>query len=278
MSTPRRLVVTGASTGIGRAIATAAQARGWSVLGTVRKEEDARALGALGIAAARFDLAVPETLGPGCDAILAWCGGRLDALVNNAGSSWPGPVELTPIDDIRLQFQVNVFGHVEVTQRLLPALREARGRAVFISSDSVTTTTPMVAAYAASKRAIEAIAESLAQEVADQGVQVIVVAPGPYQTAIWGTSIPRAKQLLLSPDPRMELYRALADRVEKAATSRTIGDPSDIAAIVLGALDDPHPAFRYVAPLQSRVQGLIKSVVGHRRFHRLIRAKLDRST
>ncbi|HMV70338.1 MAG TPA: SDR family NAD(P)-dependent oxidoreductase, partial [Myxococcota bacterium] len=225
---------------------------------------------------ARLDLADPASIGPGCGAIQAWCDGRLDAVVNNAGSSWPGPIELLPLDELRLQFEVNVFGHVDVTQRLLPALRAARGRALFISSDSVTITPPMVGAYAASKRAIEAIAEALAQEVADQGVQVIVVAPGPYQTAIWGTSMPRGESVVGSSDPRAELYRPLAERIAATVTNRPLGDPADLAAVVLRALDAQRPAFRYVAPFSSHVGGWIKAILGHRAFHRVVRAVIDR--
>lgn len=272
----RRIVVTGASTGIGRAIAAEAQARGWSVLGTVRKQQDADALQAAGIASARFDLAAPESIAPGCQAILDWCGGRLEALVNNAGSTWPGPIELMSMEDLRLQFQVNVFGHVEVTQHLLPALRAARGRALYISSDSTTTTTAMVGAYAASKRAIEAIAEALAQEVVDQGIEVIVVAPGPYHSAIWGTATPRGHAVLGSGDPRVELYRRLGELVEKAATGRGLGDPADLARVVLDALENRRPRFRYVAPFKSRMQGIVKGVVGYRRFHGLVRRFLER--
>jgi NAD(P)-dependent dehydrogenase (short-subunit alcohol dehydrogenase family) len=271
----RRLVVTGASTGFGRAIARAARARGWSVLGTVRKDADAAALEAEGVATVRLDLGVPDTIGPAADAIAAWCGGRLDALVNNAGSTWPGPIELLSMDDLRQQFEVNVFGHVDLTQRLLPALRAARGRCLFVSSDSTTVTPPMVGAYAASKRAIEAIAESLAQEVADQGVTVIVVAPGPYQTAIWGTSTPRGEAYLDGDDPRLALYRPLAERVAKVSTGRPLGDPADLAAVVLDALHARRPAFRYVAPLSSRARGWVKLVVGERVFHRLVRRAID---
>ena len=271
MPTPRKLVVTGASTGFGRCIAEAAQKSGWSVLGTVRKDSDAEQLRALGIATAKLDLAVPESIGPGCADILAWCGGQLDALVNNAGSTWPGPIELVTMADLRMQFEVNTFGHIDVTQRLLPAIRAGRGHILFISSDSTTLTPPIVGTYAASKRAIEAMAEALAQETAGQGIHVSIVAPGPYQTAIWGTSIPRGEAYMETADPRLELYRELAEQLGRASTNRPLGDPMDLARVVLTQLEDPHPPLRTVAPFLSRVIGWVKAVVGARRFHRILR-------
>lgn len=277
MPATRHLVVTGASSGIGRAIARAARDAGWSVLGTVRKGADAAALEAEGIATARLDLGRPETLAAGVETIESWCAGRLDALVHNAGSTWPGPIELLSGADLRQQFEVNVFGQVDLTQRLLPAVRLAKGRLLFISSDSTVVTPPMVGAYAASKRAIEAIAESLAQEVADQGVSVVVVAPGPYQTEIWSTSTPRGEAYLAGADPRLALYKGLAERVAKAATGRPLHDPAGLARVVLGALDSANPRFRYVAPLEARARGWVKALVGTRRFHRIVRVAIDRA-
>ena len=276
MSAARKLVVTGASTGFGRAIVEAALARGWSVLGTVRKDADAEALGALGVATARLDLAVPASIGPGCDAIAAWCGGALDALVNNAGSTWPGPVELVTMADLRMQFEVNTFGQVDVTQRLLPAIRAARGHVVFVSSDSTTTTPPILGPYAASKRALEALAEALAQETADQGLRVSIVAPGPYATAIWGTSTPRGEASRGSDDPRVALYRPLAEQLRAAAENWPQGDPADLARVVLDVVDDPRPPMRTVAPFSSRAAAWLRAAVGPRRFHRLIRREVAR--
>ncbi len=276
MARARRLVVTGASTGIGRAIAEGALVRGWSVLGTVRKDADADALEALGIATARLDLADSRSIAAGCATINAWCDDALDAVVHNAGSSWPGPVELLSLGDLRQQFEVNTFGHVDVTQRLLPAVRLAKGRMLYISSDSVTVTPPLLGAYAASKRAIEAIAEALAQEVSDQGVSVVVVAPGPFATDIWGTSTPRGDAYVQGSDPRADRYRDLADNLLRTVSNRKLGDAADLAAVVLDALDQANPPFRIVSPFASRVQGMARNLLGARRFHKILLSELRR--
>jgi NAD(P)-dependent dehydrogenase (short-subunit alcohol dehydrogenase family) len=270
-TTGRKIVVTGASTGFGRCIAELAAAAGWQVLGTVRKDSDAEQLRQKGIATARLDLGVPDSIGPGCEQILQWCGGKLDALVNNAGSTWPGPMELVTMADLRMQFEVNTFGHIDITQRLLPAVRAANGHVLFISSDSTTITPPMLGPYAASKRALEAMAEVMAQETAGQGIRVSIVAPGPYQTAIWGTSLPRGQAYLTAADPRLVLYQQLADQIAKAVDARPMGDPMDLAKVVMTQLVDPAPPLRTVAPLQSRVIGRVKATIGARRFHKLLR-------
>lgn len=272
----RRLVVTGASTGFGRDIARLAHAQGWEVLGTVRKDADAAALEAEGLRPARLDLTRPETIASGCAEILAWCGGRLDAVVHNAGSSWPGPIELMDLTDLRTQLEVNVVGHVDVTQRLLPAVREAKGRMVYISSESASVVAPLMGAYSASKRALEGIAEALAQETADQGVTVVVVAPGPYATAIWDTSVPRGDAYLQGDDPRLARYQGLARALVNAMNKRPMHDPKDLAALVVHTLDAPRPAFRYVAPFASRVQNAVRAALPTRWWHTLFLSEVQR--
>ena len=112
-------------------------------------------------------------------------GGRLDVLVNNAGIAVGGVVEALPLDDLRHQLEVNVVGQVAVTQALLPALRAASGRIVFISSVSGRASVPALTPYAASKFAIEAIADGLRVELRAWGIDVVLVEPGSIDTDIW---------------------------------------------------------------------------------------------
>lgn len=268
---PRNLVVTGASTGIGRAIAVAAHEAGWRVLGTVRKDADVDALAQLGIASARLDLQDDASVIAGCEEIVGWCAGELHGLINNAGSTWPAPIELMALADLRAQLDLNVVGQVHITQRLLPSIRSAGGHVLFISSDSTVVTPPIVGAYAASKRAIEAIAESLAIETLDQGIRVSVLSPGPYDTAIWGTSTPRGEAYLSAPDPRMTRYQALAEGLRRMTTKRTLHDPRDLAQVALGLLDHAAPPFRTTAPLQSRITSGIRRWIPSRLWFRVLR-------
>ena len=114
--------------------------------------------------------------------------GRLDALVNNAGIGFGGPLELVPIDDLRNQLEVNVLGPVALTQALLPALRRARGRILFISSVGGRVAMAFTAPYAASKHAIEAIGGRPARGAASSNVQVALIEPGSVATPIWDKS------------------------------------------------------------------------------------------
>jgi len=181
-------LITGASTGIGRATALRLAAAGWTVLAGVRDPQageqlvDAAAGGR--VLALTLDVTDPEQIAQAAERI-AKEGGRLDALVNNAGIAIGGPLELIAEEDLRRQFDVNLFGQVAVTRALLGALRQARGRIVFISSIGGRVAMAYTAPYAASKHAIEAIGDALRVELRSSGVQVALVEPGSVATPIW---------------------------------------------------------------------------------------------
>lgn len=271
---PRTVVVTGASTGIGRAIARAAHRRGWRVLGTVRRAVDATSLEGEGIAAAILDVTDPTTLNAGCAQILAWCEGRLDALVHNAGTAYPGPFALLPADDLRAQLEVNVIGPQQLTLRLYEAIRAAHGHVLFISSDSVSQPPPMLGAYAASKRALEALADSFAIEALDDGVTVSIVRPGPYATAIWGTSIPRGEAH--TAQPGAERFQRFAEAVRSLATDRPMGDPDTLAVDVVRQLERRRPSWILTRPWASWFTSAIVQRLPRRLYHRLVRAVVAR--
>lgn len=166
----------------------------------------------------------------------AWCGGRLNALINNAGTALPGAVEDLSIAEVRELFEVNTFGHVAVTQRLLPAVRAARGRVVFVSSDRARVPTPLYGAYAASKRAIEGFAAALGMEVESQGVSVCVLELGSFQSAIREPIRERLEHV--GPDSR---YAELAELARSSLGSPPLGDPSEVAEAALALLDSEDP-------------------------------------
>lgn len=236
----KSVVVTGTSTGLGRAIATEARARGWNVMGSVRKDADRAELDAAGITTAICDVTDAASVAAFAKEAAAWCGGRLDALVNNAGTTFPGPVEEQPIDDIRSQFEVNVFGQIAVTQQLLEAVRAARGRVVMISSGSAGAAAPAVGAYAASKLALEGFARAMDLELRPTGVRVYVVRPGAFATSIWDTSTARVENY----DEAASRYSGLAERVREVALDESrMGDPSDLGRVVVDVIDARRPRF-----------------------------------
>ena len=159
------VLITGASSGIGRASALRLSRAGWKVLAGVRGQEAGEQLAAEApagrIEPLLLDVTSEEQIEAARGLVDAGGEGRLDALVNNAGVGAGGPLEILSSDELRSQFEVNVFGPVALTRALLPALRRARGRIVFVSSIGGKVVMPFTAPYGASKHAIEAIADSL---------------------------------------------------------------------------------------------------------------------
>jgi NAD(P)-dependent dehydrogenase (short-subunit alcohol dehydrogenase family) len=179
----KSVLVTGASRGIGRAIALHLAARSWDVFAGVRDREAGRAL------AAQCQRITPVELDITVDAHVArleeLVPERLDAVVNNAGIGVGGPIQTVSLDDVRRQLEVNVVGQIAVTQATLPKLRRSRGRLVFISSLNGRVSIPLSGVYNSSKFALEALADSLRVELRPWGVRVILVEPGAIATDPW---------------------------------------------------------------------------------------------
>lgn len=179
------IVVSGASTGIGAATARRLAGMGYHVLAGVRRDADADAIRATRVEPVMLDITVPEHI----QALTARIADDplrrpLRAVVNNAGIEINAPVEVLDLELWRQQFEVNLFGHIAVTQALLPALRKSRGRIVNISSVGGEAALPIYGAYAGTKFALEAASDALRREVASHGVQVVVIQPGGVKTVM----------------------------------------------------------------------------------------------
>ncbi len=194
--------ITGCSTGIGRACAKAFRENGWRVLGSVRRPEDAESLKkefGEDIQVYIFDVTdAPAVEKAAREAADALHNEGLNLLINNAGVAVSGPLALLPVDDLRHQFEVNLFGVLKVTQCFLPLLQRARPgqrRIMNISSVSGKIGFPFVGPYVASKHALEGLSQSLRRELMALGIDVVLIAPGAVKTPIWekesATQIPR---------------------------------------------------------------------------------------
>ncbi|WP_413319066.1 SDR family NAD(P)-dependent oxidoreductase [Agrococcus sp. 1P02AA] len=206
------VVVSGASTGIGAAVARELAARGHHILAGVRRDADAEAIRAPRIEPVLLDI----TDGEHVDALASRIaddplGRPLRAVINNAGIEINAPIEVLPLDTWREQFEVNLFGHIRVIQALLPALRQSRGRIVNISSVGAELALPIYGAYAGSKAAFEAASDALRREVASQGIQVVIVQPGGVQTPMAAKSGPLS--LALAWDMDAEHSRLYGDLI-----------------------------------------------------------------
>jgi len=187
-------------------------------------------------------------------------GGSLDGVVNNAGIARGGPLEYLPLEVWREQFEVNVLGPVAVTKAVLPFIRAARGRIVFIGSIGGKVATMLMGPYGASKFAIEAIGESLRSELHPWGISVSVVEPGAIKTPIWEKGRQQADRLeqALPEDARNKYAKHVAAiRRGIEMQDRQGASPDKVAAAVEHALFSPRPKTRYLVGRDARVQSLL---------------------
>lgn len=262
-------VVTGSSSGIGEACTTRLARAGHRVIAGVRQEADAKRLAALddSIVPVILDVTDQAHIDALVERLEGLGTGGLDGLVNNAGIARGGPIEFLPLDDWRTQLEVNLVGQIAVTKALIPALRRRQGRLVFIGSISGRVATPLVSPYSASKHAIEAVAESLREELRPWGLAVSVVEPGAVRTPIWAKGRAFADELeaRLPPEAR-ELYDDAIDDVRRGIDHQErIGVPPDrVAAVVERALTAARPRYRYLVGRDAKAAGLLERILPDR--------------
>lgn len=251
MKTGQRQVIllTGCSSGIGRAAAVEAARRGHRVFATARRREDIADLTAKGIETAVIDVTDPDSIGETVKAVLAEAG-RIDALVNNAGYGQYGAVEDVSADEWRAQFEVNVFGAVAVLRAVLPSMRASRGGTVVnVSSLGGKITVPFASAYCAAKQALEAISDALRVELAPWGIRVVVIEPGPVETRFGDRTRQATARILATPGPYSRFYEN-AERASQKEFQRGRRRPDVVARVILDAVESKRPKTRYrVGPL-----------------------------
>ena len=267
------ILVTGCSSGIGRATAVEAAARGHRVFASARRPSDLTDLAARGIDTLLLDVtdeasvtaAVAEVLGKA---------GRIDALVNNAGYGQYGAVEDVSPSEWRRQFEVNLFGSLAVLRAVLPSMREARrGTIVNVSSVAGKVTIPFAGPYCASKHALEAVSDALRVEVAPWKIRVVVVEPGPIATRFGDRTREATARILQTPGPYSSFY-ANAERASEREFQRGKRGPEVVARVIVRAIESRHPRTRYrVAPL-ARVLVPLKGITTDRFFDRRLKRML----
>jgi NAD(P)-dependent dehydrogenase (short-subunit alcohol dehydrogenase family) len=269
-------LITGASTGIGRATALRLAGNGWTVLAGVRNSEAAEQLTHEAPAGSLTALTLDVTDAAQIAAAAAQLpASGLDALVNNAGIGIGGPLELISPEDLRRQFEVNVFAQVAVTQAMLPALRRSRGRIVFISSIGGRVAMAFTAPYAASKHAIEAFGDALRVELRSSGVQVALIEPGSVATPIWDKSRVEADRISIPPELHEQYGKvpAAMDKVMQDTGSR--GVPAEqVAATIERALTSSRMRSRYVIGRDARAMLIARRLLPDHVFDRIARRAL----
>ena len=274
------VVVTGASSGIGKACALALDKLGHRVFAGVRKEADGKALAAQaspGLTPVILDVADEGSIAAAARAVAdALAGAPLLGLVNNAGIAVAGPQEFLALADWRRQFEVNVFGVVAVTRAFLPLLRRAerRARIVNMSSISGRVAAPFLGPYAASKHALEALTASLRLELHPWGIHAATIEPGSVLTPVWDKAEKELGPAMarLPPEAR-ERYGAASEAYSKKlfARARKEGCPPErVAEAVVHALTARRPRRRYLVGADARAVTALRWLVSDRVFEGIV--------
>jgi NAD(P)-dependent dehydrogenase (short-subunit alcohol dehydrogenase family) len=275
----RSVLVTGASTGIGRATALRLDAGGWRVFAGVRREADAESMREAAsprLVPVTLDVTAPEQIAAAAERIERESEGGLDGLVNNAGVAIPGPLETIPLDDLRQQLEVNLVAYVAVTQALLPQLRRAEGRIVFLSSIGGRIAFPFGGPYHASKFATEAIGDVFRQELRPWGLKVAIVEPGSIDTPIWERGQRKGEEIEARSPQTGLLYGAAIQKFRKAIeeTAERGIPPEKVAKTIAHALESNRPKTRYLVGLDAKVQARLRPLIPTPLFDRIVARQL----
>ena len=256
------VLITGSSTGIGEACALHLDRLGWTVYAGVRKDADADVLRRKG-SAKLTPVIIDVTDQSQIDAVAKQIeadSGRLDGLVNNAGIGRGGPLEYLDLDEWRTQLEVNVVGQVAVTKAMLPLIRPAKGRVVFIGSIGGRLGSPLMGPYNASKFAIEGIGHSLRQELKPKGVHVSIIEPGAIDTQIWDKAQDTMERLRTElPAIALEEYAEPLETFAKglAMNAKNAVTPQVVAKVVEHALTARRPRTRYLVGKDAKAVGTL---------------------
>jgi len=255
------VLITGASTGIGRDAALRLTAMGYQVYASVRKEEDAEALrqaASENLHPVFLDVTDSDSIAAALTCIEQDVGeAGLGALVNNAGVNVPGPIEYVTDEEWQWQFDVNVFGLARVTRACLPLLRKAKGRIVNVSSIAGLSASPFLGVYGASKFAVEGMSDALRIELYSQGIPVSLIEPGPVKTAILDKAQKQMEEAVARIDE--EGQRAYADLIKfvegavEGAGKRAV-EPSKVTDAIIDALTSRYPKARYLVGPDAKIR------------------------
>jgi NAD(P)-dependent dehydrogenase (short-subunit alcohol dehydrogenase family) len=274
----KTVLITGCSSGIGRCLALGLHARGYRVFATVKQAKDVAALRAAGLESLVLDLRSPDSIRAAVEEVLAQTGGRLDALINNGAYGQPGAVEDLTRETLRLQFETNLFGTQELTNRLLPVMRARNeGRIVQISSLLGIVCMSYRGAYNASKFALEALSDTLRLELRGTNIFISLVEPGPITSRFRDNAFAAYKAHI---DKTRSAHRDYYERVE-----RRLGGtkplpftlpPEAVLAKVVHALEARRPKLRYPVTFPSHLFTWLRRFLPGRMLDRIM-AKVSNS-
>ncbi|MBN7757724.1 SDR family oxidoreductase [Nitratireductor aquimarinus] len=270
MGQGRTILITGASSGIGAWCASALQKDGWRVFATVRRPEDRAALEAQGIEPLYLDYAEPESIAALVEEVLQRTGGTLDALFNNGAYAQAGAVEDLPVEALRHQFEVNVFGWHDLTRRIVPVMRrQGHGRIVHCSSILGLVPIRFRGAYAASKYALEGLMLCQRAELDGSGIHVSLIEPGPIASKMASNGLPWFERFIDHENSvHREAYDAQLARLRQGGVkSRFKLEPDAVYVQLAHALLSPRPKPHYVVTTPARIGVALKRLLPARMLY-----------
>ncbi len=262
--TSKIVLITGCSSGIGFEAACTLAKRGHRVFATVRKEKDAAALHSAGCETLIMDINDSDSIAQALALFCQKTGNKIDALINNAGYELPGAVEDLTRKALRDQFETNVFGLQELTNLVIPKMRQQKsGRIINISSMVGFASIPFRGAYNASKFAVEALSDALRVELRDTGIKVSLIEPGPIKSHLRDTAHRAYDQYIDTVNSaNSEIYKKLINSMDtlKEKSSFTLTPTAVVEKIIL-AIESPHPRIRYLVTLPAYGLAFLKRIL-----------------
>ncbi len=276
----RSILITGCSSGIGRACALGLMARGWRVFATARREEDIEDLNGLGLEALYLDYDEPESIAACVTEVVRRTGGRLDALFNNGAYGQPGAVEDLTREVLRRQFETNLFGWHDLTRQVIPVMR-AQGHGRIVNNSSVLGLVAMKwrGAYNASKFALEGLTDTLRLELRGSGIHVILIEPGPIWSRFTETALKHFEANIdIEHSPYREIYESRRRRLAgKEKPNPFKLPPEAVLKKLIHALESPRPKPRYYVTVPTHVMAFLRRVLPTRALDVILDRASDRT-
>jgi NAD(P)-dependent dehydrogenase (short-subunit alcohol dehydrogenase family) len=270
----KTVLITGCSSGIGYCVAHGLQQRGYRVFATARHPDSVEALGAEGFESLQLDLDDPASIKQAVDEVLYRTKGELYALFNNGAFGLPGAVEDLSRDAIRAQFETNFFGWLELTNRVLPVMRnQGYGRIIQNSSILGFVAMPFRGAYNATKFAIEGLSDTLRLELNGTDIHVSLVEPGPILSRFRANALVALQQYIdIEHSVHRERYQQVLQRLNKEGPAVPFTLPPEaVLKKVIHALESPRPRARYYVTFPTYLFGYLKRVLPAKTLDRLLR-------
>jgi len=258
------ILITGCSSGIGLDTARRLKSRRWTVFASCRSSDDCAARAAEGFQSPRLDYEDPSSITGCVEEVLSLSGGTLDAVFHNGAYALPGPLEDIPADGMRSQFEANFLGWHDLNRHLIPVMRrQGQGRILFNSSVLGLVGMRWRGAYVATKFALEGYADVLRMEMAGTGIHVVLIEPGPIETAFRANAIKQFERWVdWQASPRRAQYEAsLLDQLHKGGSAKAQWPPSVVTDAVLKALTARRPRPRYAVTTPTHAMAIARRLL-----------------